>query len=162
MSQKYVIAHMLSEVFPTEFPSSGWPLHITVVGNFAISYSLDELRSGLTSYTQQTKPFEVESEGEAMFGPNNDVEVSLIKRNDEILRLHNGLLGLLDGLAVTFDTPGFMGDGYRPHATIQDGVRLHDNQLINVDSVSLVDMFPDDNVHLRSVIETYLLSGKAS
>ncbi len=85
MSQKYVIVHFveLSKI-PDEFPYTEWPLHVTLLANFTIAQPLEKLLDDLESYCQKIKPFKIMSDGEAVFGTNQNVAVSLIQLSESI------------------------------------------------------------------------------
>ena len=77
--QKYVIVYFLDRTFESEdFVASEWPLHTTLLANFTINRALIDLKTLLRNYCQQTKPFNILVEGEALFGAKHNVAVSLI------------------------------------------------------------------------------------
>ena len=92
-----------------------------------------------------------------MFGLNKDVAVSLIKQNNELIKLHENLIAITKSLGAEYDEPKFLGEGFRPHSTIQMKSRLHEGQDINIDSFTLVDMFPDKDKTGRRIIEDFSL-----
>lgn len=158
MSQKYVIVHFIEKSKVTkEFPSSEWPLHITLLANFLIP-EVELLKTKLADFAKHAKPLAITASGEALFGPNKDVHVSLIEPDKSILELHDGLLSTAMELGAVFDEPNFNGAGYRPHATIQIKSRLLDKQMVNLDNFSLVDMYPNKDINRRKIIETYKLT----
>ncbi len=159
MSQKYVIVHFVNlPTVPEEFPMSEWPLHVTLLANFRIE-QLDTFKDKLMDYTRQCKAFDITTNCEALFGPDQSVAVSLIQPDEKITMLHTVLLSLATSLGAEFDEPAFTGDGFRPHATIQHKSRLQDKQTIRLDSLTLIDMYPNADIKKRRVIETYLLGG---
>jgi 2'-5' RNA ligase len=157
MSQKYVVVHFIDlQSVPFNFPMSEWPLHVTLLANFQTD-RIDEAKTQLAELAAESKPFEIRVDGEASFGPQQSVAVSLIHPDDNIKSLHNKLLELANGLGAVFDEPIYNGDGYRPHATIQQKDRLRDQQTVTLNSFTLVDMFPDQDIQRRQVIKTYTL-----
>lgn len=158
MSQKYVIVHFIDvKSVPHDFPMSQWPLHVTLLANFQIS-KLEHLKDRLKDLSLRTKPFEIKADGEALFGPQESVAVSLIHPNDNIKGLHGGLLELTTKLGAVFDEPVYTADGYRPHATIQLMDRLQDQQVLTLNNFTLIDMYPGEDIKQRQVIETYQLN----
>ena len=145
---------------PSEFISSEWPLHITLLANFTINRPLDDLKTMLRDYCRQINPFNISVEGEALFGAKQNVAVSLMQPNQNIVTMHQTLADITASLGADFDEPAYMGKGYRPHATIQTSSRLVDNQTVNLNSITLVDMFPNQDMNRRRVIETYGLTTK--
>lgn len=161
MSQKYVIVHFIDKAnTPQEFPASEWPLHVTLLANFTLGKPIEQLEKELADYVQHAKPFDIMADGEAFFGPKQNVHVSLIKPNDEIIAMHNTLAAITKQLDAVYDEPAFMGEGYRPHATIQAKARLADKQSVPLDDITLVDMYPDENINRRRIIKTFALDGK--
>ena len=154
--QKYVIVYFLVRTSESEeFLASEWPLHITLLANFTINRPLVDLKILLRNYCQQTKPFNVSVQGEALFGAKHNVAVSLIQPNQNISSIHQNLADLASNLGATFDEAAYMGTGYRPHATIQAHSRLMNKQVVSLSEFTLVDMFPDHDMNRRRIIETY-------
>jgi 2'-5' RNA ligase len=161
MSQKYLIVHFIdNSKVPNEFPSSEWPLHVTLLANFTLGAPIEQLDSELKNFALQEKPYDIMADGDALFGPKQSVGVSLIQPNQNIQRMHETLSAIASRLGAVFDEPAFMGEGYRPHATIQVNSRLLDKQLVTLNDFTLVDMFPGNNINRRRLIETYKLGGK--
>lgn len=161
MSQKYVIVHFIDKSkVPTEFPSSEWPLHVTLLANFTLGKPIEQLDSELKKFALQEKPYDIMANGKALFGPKQNVKVSLIQPNDNIQKMHETLSSIVSGFGAVFDEPAFIGEGFRPHATIQINHRLSNKQLVELNDFTLVDMFPDSNINRRRIIETYKLGRK--
>jgi 2'-5' RNA ligase len=157
MSQKYVLVHFVDvPSAPLEFPMSEWPLHVTLLANFQTN-QLDTVRERLNKLVSDAEPFTITADGEAFFGPSQSVHVSLIRPDKNIKALHEKLLELTTELGAIFDEPMYNAAGYRPHATIQRKSRLNDGQAITLDSITLVDMFPNQDIKQRKIIETYSL-----
>lgn len=155
MSQKYVIVHFVDlEKVPTEFIPKDWPLHITFLANFALP-DLAAFQKDLKVVTANTKPFHAVVEGEEFFGPKQNVHVSLVKPDEQILELHNRLLALAQKHGAVFDELNFAGKGFRPHATKQHSSEIKEGQEVLVSHLTLVDMFPDNDIDKRKVIASY-------
>jgi len=156
MSQKYIVVSFLE---PLEngfnFSCKEWPLHITLLPNFTIKGSLNELINKLGELASIVSAFDVEVGNNERFGPNGEVLVSLIKPNENILSLHNVLVDVAK--LYVFDTPQYIGDGYRPHATVQLNNKLIRGQIKNINSITLVDMYPNNDIERRQTIETFKL-----
>jgi 2'-5' RNA ligase len=160
MAQKYVIVHFVDlPSVPDEFSYTEWPLHVTLLANFTIRRPVAELVSELDSFSKRTKPFIIVSEGESLFGPKQNVKVSLIKPTDNIKSIHRELVAITSGLGADYDEPSFMMDGYRPHITIQAYDRVADKQSIRLNNFTIVDMYPDNDIERRKIIKTFELSG---
>ncbi len=127
------------------------------MANFRIPV-LELLKNELAAYAKQVEPFTITSYGKALFGPNKNVAVSLIRPEKSILGMHNELLSIALKLSAIFDEPSFIAEGFRPHATIQLKSRLEDKQTIRVTDFTLVDMYPNNDINRRRIVETYTLS----
>jgi 2'-5' RNA ligase len=154
MSQKYVIAHFIKPVEPKyNFSSKEWPLHVTLLPNFVVSNSLDELIYNLNEISHTIRPFSIQVGNDENFGPNDEVLVSLIKLEADILSLHSKLLAFTK--SYEFDTPQYIGKGYRPHATKQLNNELVNGKNYLVESMTLVDMYPNNDIERREVIKNF-------
>lgn len=154
MSQKYVIAHFIEPVEPKfNFSCKEWPLHVTLLPNFVISDSLEALISNLEGFSLTIAPFGIQVGEDANFGPSGEVLVSLINPNADILLLHSKLLDITK--SYTFDTPQYIGEGYKPHATKQVNSQLISGEKYLIDNMTLVDMFPDNDIERREIIKTF-------
>lgn len=161
MSQKYVIVHFIDKSkVPDEFHASAWPLHVTLLANFTLGKPIGQLKSALKNFSLQEKPYDIMADGEALFGTKQNVAVSLIQPNQNIQKMHEALSSIASRLGAVFDEPAFMGEGYRPHATVQVNSRLTDKQVVTINDFTLVDMFPNNDINRRSLIGTYELGSK--
>lgn len=156
--QKYVIVHFIdSNNVPHNFNASEWPLHITLLANFTLAGKLETLITKLDGYSAQEQSFVVGVDSEDLFGLNKNVAVSLIEPSIEIIETHLSLARIAISLGAKFDEPRYMNDGFRPHATIQLKSRLKIGQTVNIDTFSLVDMFPDNDINKRRIIKKFEL-----
>ena len=154
MSQKYVVVTFIEPVRPNlNFSHKEWPLHVTLLPNFVLNGTLEVLISNLVDLSRTIAPFSIQVGEDAHFGPNGEVLVSLITPNAHILSLHTKLLRLAK--TYTFDTPQYIGEGYKPHATKQIDDRLTEGENYLIDTITLVDMFPGSNIEQREVIRTF-------
>ena len=156
--QKYVIVFFINlDTVQKEFSCLEWPLHITLLANFTISSPVNKLINNLEGLSKQTKPLRVRVEGEDKFGPNRDVHVSLINPNVEIKALHDKLVNLTKELGAQYDEPKYMSKGFRPHATIKFDSQLYEGQIVTIYSFTLVDMYPDNDINRRRLMQTFSL-----
>lgn len=154
MSQKYVIAHFIKPIQPGyNFSSKEWPLHVTLLPNFIVGDSLEALVNNLEEVSRSITPFNIQVGGDENFGPNSEVLVSLIKPTAGILSLHSKLLAITK--FYMFDTPQYIGEGYRPHATKQANSQLVNGNHFMVDSMTLIDMYPNDDIERRKAVRTF-------
>lgn len=160
--QKYVIVKFLRKVDEgTKFSASQWPLHITIASNFAVNLRSDtRLLEKLAALLAKQKPIAVIANDDEYFGPEKDILVTLLDTPVGLRSLHNNLIGLLKSANATFDNPRYLVEGFRPHATVQRDARLHKDELVRIDELTLVDMFPNSDMNQRKVLQTFKLSGK--
>lgn len=71
---------------------------------------------------------------------------------------HNDVIALLNGVGTIFDEPQYLEDGYRAHATVQsEANRLHKGDTVTIDELTIVDMFPRDDISRRKTMRTFKL-----
>lgn len=154
-SQKYVIVQLLEEVAEgTEFAMSEWPLHVTVVGVFAISWSVPEMAERLTTLLLGRHSVVVHAKGEAYFGPNEDIRVTLLERTEGLAKLHGDICALLERGGLKLNDPQFAREGFRPHATVQKHGMLSSDDEITFKALSIIDMFPGGDPEKRKILKT--------
>ncbi len=153
---KFVIVHFIKgDPKNKEFNSSDWPLHVTLLGNFNTETPESDLVEMLLNHAKRPKPFDLRVEEEALFGPNKDILVNTMELNKEMMYLHDNLKKLMDSIGAVYDSPQYIGKSYRPHITIQKVDRVHQNEIVRVNSFSLVDMEPDGIKSKRRLIKTF-------
>jgi len=75
--------------------------------------------------------------------------------NKEIMNLHKNLKELLDSNDTVYDSPQYVGKNYKPHATVQKVDRVHQNEIVRINSLSLVDMEPNKIKDKRRLVKTF-------
>ncbi|MDL2362951.1 MAG: 2'-5' RNA ligase family protein [Patescibacteria group bacterium] len=157
--QKYVIVSLIQPVVDgLVFDASEWPLHTTVAPRFTTVVGVDDLVKTLEKFAKEYAAFNVEIGDDAMFGDKNDLPVSLVVPTEVLENLHTALITTLTASGAIFDEPSYIGDGYRPHITVQKQARVRKRENIYLTSLSLIDMFPDGNPHNRKVLKTVSLN----
>lgn len=153
--QKYVIVQLLEEVAEgTEFVMSEWPLHVTVVGVFAIDWSVPEMTERLTTLLMGRSSVVAHAMGEAYFGPNEDIRVTLLEKTEELAKLHSDICALLERGRLKLNDPQFAREGFRPHATVQKRGMLNSGDEVTFEALSIIDMFPGGDPEKRKVLKT--------
>lgn len=154
-SQKYVLVHFISPVKDgTQFHMSNWKLHITLADVFAVSRDETSIDKKLATLLSQIKSVKTIAKNESTLGTAKAV---LLDKTPQLLKLHTDIVSLLDENGATFNNPEFTRSGFLPHSTIQASGRLHANDELIIDSLSLVDMFPGNNWEQRRVLATFKL-----
>jgi hypothetical protein len=156
-SQKYCLVHFVDLVDKEyQFDMSDWPVHITIADVFAIDTNIEPRLSHLCS---KSTPFTITATDDLLLG---EMPVMLFDESPELLQLHMRLVSLLEANGVKFNHPEFTKAGFIAHSTIQRGRRLHSGDQINVDSLSLIDMFPDSDWQQRKVIASFKLKNQTA
>ena len=156
LTQKYTIIYLF-DVLPagSEYSMKAWPLHVTLADVFAIEGNPDDLLVDLGELANSSRSFESSVTGEDWFGESSaGVHVMLIKKTDELQQLHESVLQVLEKYNVKFNNPAYIHDGFVPHSTVQNDSGLELGSSINFDSITLIDMFPNDNPYNRRVLGT--------
>jgi uncharacterized protein (DUF952 family)/2'-5' RNA ligase len=155
MSNQYVVVGFLDEPPTEEFKSSEWPLHMTLLPPFTYNGLLDELCDELNTIAMTTRQFSVKTNGVAMFGPNKDIPVSLVKQNESLSVLHSKLTSLVTKLSLKYKHPFLSKNGYRFHITTQRGKKAPTDKNIEVVGFSLVDRKANDTPGLKKVVKSF-------
>lgn len=155
LTQKYAIVHLIDNLpVGYEFSMSDWPLHITLADVFAIEGSSAELIIDLETEFSSHPPIQSSVVGDEWFGENKSVHVKLIKKSEELQQLHEAILSVLSDYKVKFNSPEYTHAGFKPHSTVQKNSQLDLGDTITLDSLTLIDMFPDNNPSHRRVLGT--------
>lgn len=129
-----------------------WPLHLTVADVFSLYKENTKIVSKFEELLSGVKPIKLTSEKESLLGT---APVILFKHSHDIYRLHIKLVDLLVDNGAVFNSPEFTRAGFIAHSTIQHKNRLELDKEYLLDSLSLVDMFPDEDWEKRRVINTF-------
>jgi hypothetical protein len=78
--------------------------------------------------------------------------------HSELLALHTAIVHLLEEYGGVFNSPEHTRDRFIAHSTIQREGRLQKGDEVTVNSVALVDMFPNGNGEKRKIIDIYPLA----
>lgn len=156
--QKYVLVKLLEKLEEgAEFPSSNWPLHVTIVANFAIDWNGNDITKKLQLLLAEQKPVKLIAGDDEYFGPQGNILVTVLNENDSLLSFHKKLVSLLKDSGGTFDEPQYLEDSYRAHATVQKDTRLEKGDHVLIDELSVIDMFPDEDINWRKLLKTIKL-----
>lgn len=152
-SQKYVLVHFTSPIEDgTQFHMSDWLLHTTLADVFAINRHETDIDKKLALLLAQIETVETNAMGDSVLGTT---QVILLNKTPPLVKLHTDIISLLEENNAVFNKPEFTRSGFLPHGTFQKSGRLHTGNKIIIDSISLVDMFPDNNWEQRRVLATF-------
>lgn len=158
-AQRYVIIKLLVQLKEgDEFSPENYPLHITIVPSFQLERMDDVLLDKIKQFCDNLKAFTLAAGQDDFFGPNREVQVTTMVMNDEIRRLHNGLVGILTGAGAVFDEPEYMFENYQAHATVQRAIRLHNNDSVAVEDITIIDKLPNGNSGKRKLLKRLYFS----
>ncbi len=142
-TQKWSLITLLEPIEEgIEFFWKDWPLHVTLAGVFAVDWAATGLFEKLSMVLASQKPVVVEAEEESYWGANNEYHMMQLQKTPEIMALHNKIIEILKKSGAVFNEPQYVGDGFVPHSTLQKHARLHVGDVVRINGVTLVDMFP--------------------
>lgn len=157
-TQKWAIVSFIEPVEDgLEFHSSQFPLHITLAGVFKTELSSNEMYNQLSKIVQNQKPLKVYADKEAMFGPNNDIRVMKVNPSSDLIALYNKIHKWLISLGSVYNSPEYQGDNYSPHITYKDKTKFKQNQGVEINSLSIIDLYPKNDGHNRKITHTISL-----
>lgn len=159
LAQKWCLVKFLEDVSEgVEFSKQAWPLHITLADVFAVDWEATGLLDQLTLMLGSQKPLRTIAMEDTHFGPSETpVQVTLLQMSSEFQLLHNGLIDLLASAGAVFNTPQYTKSGFVAHSTVQKHARLHKGDVIDIDNLSIIDMYPLEDGNLRKLVKTIQL-----
>lgn len=154
-TQKWALATLLEPVEEgAEFFYKDFPLHITLAGVFATNCDGETLAKQLTDLLVDQKPLEAKTDAEDRFGPNREVVAMKLRKTLELMNLYNDLHSMLLRTGAVFNEPQYEGNGYIPHSTFQKHAFLNVGDSAIIDSVSIIDLFPNSDGYQRKIFKT--------
>lgn len=161
LSQKWAIILIFDKYQEgTIFNYDEFPLHVTIAGVFEIDYDGDWLASELNKVIGAKKQFEITADKIAMFGPKQDIAVMKIIKSPELMELYNNVYNFLIASGAVYNEPEYQGGGYIPHSTFQKSGNLKKGQTVTIKSVSIIDLFPNNDGYKRKIHKTIDLNHK--
>jgi 2'-5' RNA ligase len=154
-TQKYAIIQLFENVAEgMEFPASDWPLHSTIADTFAIDWDVTTMVEKLTKLLEGHAQATSEAEDDQFFGDNGQIQVALIKKIDDLVKLHYDVIELLEQGGWKPNDPQFAKEGFLPHSTVQPHSRLNKGDEVIFNTLSIIDMFPNQDPYQRKVLKT--------
>ena len=136
MTRLVVVLPLEPLVVGARFAFREWPLHITVVQNFASEASVDDVIARLASF--DAAAVTVTAAHDEGFGASGSMPVTVIEPSLQLAAMHRSLTALLQPLE--FETPDYAGDNYRPHVTHKAHARVHSGDVLTLTQLALVDL----------------------
>ena len=153
-TQRYVILILLIKLKECyEFSPEDYPLHISLVSSFQIKDTSDQLLKKIIQCCTDVNAFTVTAGEDEFFGPNKEVHVTTIVKDDRLQLLHLNLVAVLSKAGAIFDEPDYMLENYRAHATVQQTDRLHTGDLVAINNISIIDKLPNGNSNMRKIVK---------
>jgi len=150
---RYYYAY-LTEQFEVGQSSKHTPQHITLFPPF-VAYQLDVLEVA-EKVASEFDPFHVELGERAMFGPENNIPVAIIKPNESINLIHRALFQELERRNISIPPNQYIGDGYVPHVAIKPNhAKLDETKPLNIEHIAVVRKCDD----IKTVMAKYALGG---
>ena len=136
------------------FQSSQWPMHMTLIPPFSYDGSINELNELLSNFSKEFIQFSVTASERALFGPNKDIPVTIIKQNEVLQGCYIKLLNLIEKLGIKYKYPSISGQNYHFHITDKRGIKVPTNSDILLTGFSLVDRQVKGQPGIKQVIKT--------
>src|SRR5690606_13528217 len=116
---------------------------LTFAGVFAVDKTGKELAVEMTKLLANKNIVEVKASKKAMFGPQKNIAVMKIEKTRDLMNLYNLIYGWLESIGASYNSPEYQGGGYVPHVTFQKSGSLKTGERRVLQSVSLIDLFPN-------------------
>lgn len=154
-SQKYAIASF-PDILPDgyEFPASKWPLHVTLADVFAVNTGPDVLLGNLQSLHKTQHSLASRVTSDEFFGEDGSIHVRVLEKTGDLQLLHRTVVDILESYGVEFNSPQYTRDGFKPHVTVSSDASPEIGDNVTLGSLSIVDMYPNNDAYQRRVIGT--------
>ena len=136
------------------FSVSAWPLHVTIVPTFESDLAATEVGERLAEAASGAQVIDAIVGGDDLFGSRANVPVALIEPSPDLTVLHRRMLARMLAVGAIFDSPDYIGDGYRPHVSVTKRARPGAGDRIQLAQLALVDMQPVGEKGHRRVVWT--------
>lgn len=154
-TQKYTIIQLFEDMPEgAQFSASNWPLHATIADTFAIDWDVPTMIEKLTELLSSHTPATSVVEDDRFFGDEGQVQVALLRKTDDLVKLHHDVIELLEQGGWKPNDPQFAKEGFLPHSTVQKHTRLNKGNKVIFDTLTIIDMFPSGDPYQRKVIKT--------
>jgi len=159
LTQKYCLVSLLEPVGgDVIFSWKDWVLHITFAGVHFAEWD-NEMINEFEKLIQSIQSFEVKTLSQGRLGVGETAaEVVFVNKSENVLYLHSLIIDFLDSHSAVFNNPEWNNDGFIPHSTVQRHAQVSENELLPIDNIALIDMFPDDDGYMRKIIKIFKLN----
>jgi hypothetical protein len=118
------------------FPRREWPLHVTLLGNFAWDGDEAAIIRRVADVVEDRIGIDAVVGDEAMFGAEHTIAVNTLVPHPELIALHESLIDE----RMTFVEPQYLRAGYRAHITHFPAGRRHAGDAVRLEQVVLAEM----------------------
>ena len=154
-SQNYCLVSFIEPVdLGSEFDMADWPLHVTLADVFSINLEGSNIELKLQELLSTQRIVSSITVKETVLGTT---KVLVIEKTAELNVLHTNIVNLLEDNGAIFNNPEYTREGFLPHCTIQKTQKLHTAQQVEITTIALIDMFPNENWQQRKVISLFSL-----
>lgn len=157
--KRFVIVHLLEpKSTGEEFLANSWPLHSTIAYPFNIDCDAIVISKKLGSVLLNHHAFDVKSLKDDYYGPQKDILVTPLEKSSAIMALSRDVCKAIIDLGGIPENPAYYKDnGHRPHITVQDHNRIHEGDVIDINSVTIIESIPKIPINVRKVLDTIYL-----
>jgi hypothetical protein len=154
-TQKYTIIQLFEDIPEgTQFSSDSWPLHSTIVDTFAIDWDVPAMIRNIEELLATHAPAISVTEDDEFFGSEKQTQVALLRKTDDLIKLHSDVIKLLEKGGLRLNDPQFANAGFLPHSTVQKHARLNKGDKVSFSALTIIDMFPDGDPYQRKILKT--------
>lgn len=139
---RLVCAFVENQPVGTQFKT--WLLHVTIVPWFRLDEAVDAIEQGLKQAMYGIKPFDVTTDGEALFGPRKNRPVRLLLPTGQLEQIETKARTYLrKERAFLIDETTKKPYSFRPHVTAQNGFLLPEGTMFRIDRLYIVQQKGD-------------------
>ncbi len=134
---RYMIVYMLDDLDVGEHfkPTA---LHISILPWFALETDEAPFVDWFYKHFDAVEAFEAVADKQAMFGPRQDVPVSIVEPQKKFLALHKTALSWFGAVGARWaENDPYVGDDFIPHIAQRDGYILDDSKMVHINSLTL-------------------------
>lgn len=160
-TQKYAIIQLFEDTpVGAQFSAGNWPLHSTIADTFAIDWNVSTMTAKLCGLLATHASVRTVVGDDRFFGDQGQIQVALLEKTDDLAKLHNDVIGLLEQGGWRPNDPQFAKEGFLPHSTVQPHGRFNEGDIAIFDALSIVDFFPNEDPYQRKILATIKMSQK--
>lgn len=137
MATEFLITSSLEPIKKGQEFEGSLPLHVTLLQWFTVD-SQPAFQNALQNLTMRTPGFEVVTGEEALYGPNNDVPVRLLRGFGKLARLHADVVELVARYGGEMRNPEWAGERYSPHVTHVGERTLQPDEIVPIRALELI------------------------